>query len=128
MTMVRVLATRQRRVVRVALAVVGALGIAAGTGCSRKGEVVQPPPVVPGALRMEGNRILWTTDQAALGSVRYALAPGGTWDHCAYPDAAGRVDRTPRTDHSIALLDVRPGQKVYVTTTSEVTGKQPEYS
>jgi hypothetical protein len=126
MTSTRPTATRRRRVASVALA--AATALTAGTGCSKKGDVVQPPPVVPGAVRMEGNRILWTTDQPALGSVRYTLVPGGAWDHCAYPDAAGRVDRSARTDHSVALLDVRPGQTVYVQTASEVPGQAPVYS
>lgn len=95
--------------------------------CSKKGGIVAPPPVVPGAVHVEGNRIQWSTDRAARATVRYAYTRG-SWDHVAYPDAAGRVDRSARLVHDVALLDLRPGQKLYFQAVSEAAGESPVYT
>ena len=107
------------------------VAIAAGTiaACSKKqGLLPPPPPVVPGAPVVAGNRIQWTTDQPARASVRYGIQSAGNLDHMAYPDAANRRDRVFEASHSVALLDLAPGRKVYFQTMNEIVGLSPVYS
>jgi hypothetical protein len=104
----------------------GLLWLLAALGCSKKAPVTGPEPVVPGDVRVQGNRVLWTTSAEARGSVRYGFRPpvGGMfdWDRMAYPDASGRQDRAYRTEHSVALLGLAPGVRVYYQTVSEAPG------
>jgi hypothetical protein len=104
-----------------------AVALVAAVHCSKKGGVVEPPPLTPGAVHIEGNRIQWTTDRDARASVRYGYTRGA-WDHIAYPDAAGRADRTARRSHDVALLDLRPGQTLYFQAVSEAAGAAPVYT
>jgi len=107
------------------------VAIAAGTiaACSKKeGLLPPPPPVVPGTPVVAGNRIEWTTDQPARASVRYGTQSPANLDHMAYPDAANRRDRVFAQSHSVALLDLAPGRKVYFQTVNEIVGLQPVYS
>jgi len=108
----------------VIVAVFAALLVA---GCAKKSSVVEPPPVVPGALRVEGNRVLWSTDRAARATVRYSYT-SGSWDHDAYPRAANREDRAAVRDHDVPLLDLRPGETLYYQAVSEVPGQPAVYS
>lgn len=102
-------------------------------GCAKKEPIVGPDPVQPGEVRVEGNRVLWSTDQDARVSVRYGFAPPGgsplrfVFDHMAYPDAAGRADRAFRREHTVTLLDLRVGQTVYYQTVNETAGAAPAY-
>jgi hypothetical protein len=92
--------------------------------CSKK-EPVTPPdsgvpePVPIGEVRIEGNHVRWSTNEERRASVRYGFQPGN-WDHIAYPAAAGRVDRAFTTgDHTVPLLGLQPGQKVFFQVISE---------
>src|SRR5262249_17501858 len=76
------------------------------------------PPPISSAATLQGNRVLWQTDQPTRASVRYSFARG-SWDHMAYPDAAGRQDRALVTAHSIALLDLARGRKVFYQTVDQ---------
>jgi hypothetical protein len=104
------------------LAGVLVVGTTLAGGCAKKNSVVEPPPVQPGVVRVEGNRILWSTDRDARATVRYSYTRG-SWDHNAYPNAAGRLDLDERLEHDIALLDVRPGQRLYFQAVSEASGQ-----
>lgn len=93
-------------------------------GCARKEPVVGPPPpdpVRPDTVFVAGNRVVWGTDGPARGSVRYGFR-AGSYDHMAYPDAAGRGDRALASEHSAALLDLQPGRVVHYQTVNESAG------
>jgi beta-lactamase superfamily II metal-dependent hydrolase len=110
------------------------LAVAVLGGCSRKAPVVGPEPIKPGDVLVDGNRVDWATSGGARGSVRYGFTPPKgappqfSFDHMAYPDAHGRLDRAFLTDHSVALLDLQPGRTVYYQTMSEAPGAAAVYS
>jgi ribonuclease BN (tRNA processing enzyme) len=106
----------------------GCLWLLALVACSKKEPIVGPEPVPPGQVRVQGNRILWSTDRDSRASVRYSTTRG-LWDHMAYPDAAGRGDRAFTTgEHTVALLDTRPGQLTYFQAVSESPDAAIAYS
>jgi hypothetical protein len=93
-------------------------------GCAKKEPIVAPPPpepVRPDTVFVAGNRVIWGTDGPARGSVRYGFR-AGSYDHMAYPDAAGRADRALQTEHSVALLDLQPGRAVHYQAVNESAG------
>ncbi len=111
------------------LAALGAgLALALTGGCAKKEPVVAPEPVQPGQVHIEANRVIWSTDRDARVSVRYGFVPprgtppGFSFDHMAYPNAAGRADRAFTREHSVALLDVHAGQWIYYQTMNEAAG------
>ena len=97
-----------------------AAAVAAGIAgaCAKKAAIVEPPPIVPGVTHIEGNRVLWDTDRTARGCVRYGFT-AGDYTHMAYPNAASRADRAFTQSHTVALLDLTPGRKVYYQAVSE---------
>ncbi len=108
------------------------LAVAAGIigACADKTVApVGPPPAVSSGVHVDANRILWQTDKAARGSVRYAFRfSNPVFDHMAYPDAAQRLDRASTRDHSVALLDLAPGRKTYYQVVNQVSGAPTGYS
>jgi len=106
-----------------------AAAVAAGIAgaCAKKAAIVEPPPVVPGVAHIEGNRVLWDTDRPARGCVRYGFT-AGDYTHMSYPDAAGRADRAFTQSHTIALLDLAPGRKVYYQAVSEPQSGATSYT
>lgn len=97
-----------------------AAAVAAGIAgaCAKKAAITEPQPVIPGIAHIEGNRVLWDTDRPARGCVRYGFT-AGDYTHMAYPNAAGRADRAFTQTHTVALLDLNPGRKVYYQAVSE---------
>src|SRR6186713_1345362 len=86
---------------RRAAACLASLWLVLLVACAKKEPITGPEPVPPGQVRVQGNRILWSTDRESRPSVRYSTTRG-LWDHMAYPDAAGRADRAFTTgDHSV---------------------------
>lgn len=114
--------SRGRMLLAAAAIVAGIAG-----ACAKKAAIVEPPPVVPGVAHIEGNRVLWDTDRAARGCVRYGFT-AGDYTHMAYPDAAGRGDRAFTQSHTIALLDLTPGRKVYYQAVSEPQSGATSYT
>jgi hypothetical protein len=123
---------KQSRTARAALLGAGlALGLAAG--CAKKEPVVAPEPVQPGQVQVQAFRLVWSTDRDARASVRYGFQrpsgspPAFSFDHVAYPDAAGRADRAFTREHSVALLGITAGQKVFYQTVNEAAGTPAAY-
>lgn len=78
-------------------------------GCDAPSPLEVRPP--EGAT-LEGRTVVWSGTEAALGAVRFGTAPG-VYDAVAYPDAAGRGDRTPVLEHRVPLLGAAPGDTVW---------------
>ncbi len=99
-------------------------------GCARKDGIVEPPPTtppLPQGVTVEDNVVHWSTDIESRGSVRYGFAADAL-DHMAYPAAADRRDRELLVEHAVALLDVRPGQPVFLQTVNDAPGRPTGYS
>ena len=86
-----------------------AVGLAAAlSGCSEPAPVRLPEQ----GLVSKGREIVWTTDEAAMGVVRYGFR-SGEYDRVAYPSAADREDKTFTTEHRVRLLSYRPDTPIY---------------
>lgn len=92
-------------------------------GCSSKTTEPEPPdgpPVDPtdSTVVVVANVVKWSTSEARRGSVRYGYTRD-SFDHMAYPVAAGRRDKELRTRHEVPLLDLQLGRMLYYQVVNE---------